>query len=208
MAGGAAAAVIIGFVLFGGPPQWRIPAICLMLAALTCAFIGLQKWLEPRESLTLAPDYLEFHHRYGGWSIPWSDVAGAGVPSLSLAWENRPSDYVGIRLDHHDTLLGGISLRLASHLLQEQRDLVRAGFRGQYPSRDIPSEWLVEADRFHSAAGREYQGLVAMLGHRMTHMRELFGFELLIPASALDRSPRALARLLNEYRLANLRYSG
>jgi len=201
---GAASALLFSLLLFWGPPLWRIVAIGLLLAALTCVFIGLQKWLEPQESLTLCHDYMAFHHRYGGWAIPWRDVSGAGVPSLRVDWEQQPIDYVGIRLKHYDTLLCGVSFRLASHLLQEQRNLAIAGFRGQHPDQEIPSEWVLENDRFQSAAGSEYRGLVAMLGHRMTHMRDAFGFELLLPAAALDRSPEAFASLVNRYRLAQV----
>ena len=46
-----------------------------------------------------------------------------------------------------------------------------------------------------------------MFGHRMKVMRELLGYELYIPTTALDRSPEDFVALIRKYKAAALVYA-
>ena len=41
--------------------------------------------------------------------------------------------------------------------------------------------------------------MIAMLGNRMARLRDLLGYDLLVPDNSLDRPPADFVHLLNQY---------
>ncbi|MCR6555175.1 DUF2982 domain-containing protein, partial [Aeromonas sp. CPF2-S1] len=60
-------------------------------------------------------------------------------------------------------------------------------------------EGLLEESRFCSPSGQRYEGVIAMLGNRMARLRDLLGYDLLVPDNSLDRSPEDFVHLLQQY---------
>nr|WP_244830298.1 DUF2982 domain-containing protein [Aeromonas sobria] len=58
---------------------------------------------------------------------------------------------------------------------------------------------LLEEGRFRSHEGQHYDGAIAMLAQRMSRLRQLLGYDLLIPIDSLDRQPEAFLTLLRHY---------
>lgn len=171
-----------------------------ILAFLSTGLLGIFKLLEPRVSLTLCSDYLEFHHRYGGWVLKWANIIRIEQPALQdgLEWFSLP--YIGLKIREYDPLLNIVSPRLAVKLLSEQRSLLIQVLQQEYISGHLDANFdLIEEPFYKSPAGHLYQGAVAMLGHRMARMRAMLGFDLLIPANSLDRDPKDFAFILRRY---------
>lgn len=177
----------------------RLVIIFLLLFSLVVTLLGLLKLREPPYSFSLSADSLHFHHRIGGWSLHWSNIQRIDQPRLHAGLELVELPYVGIRIRDYDELLPLMSPRLIVHLLTEQRPLLAMALRHGAIDRTRLQEWLIEDNRFCSPGGRRYQGLAAMLGHRMRHLRELYGYDLLVHESCLDRDTPDFVRLLRHY---------
>ncbi|MBR9857408.1 MAG: DUF2982 domain-containing protein [Gammaproteobacteria bacterium] len=177
----------------------RLVVIFLFMAALVMTVLGILKLREPVYSLSLSADNLHFHHKIGGWSLHWSNIIRVDQPRLQSGMDLVDLPYIGIKIRDYDELLPLVSPRLVVHLLTEQRPLLAMALRHGAISRHHLQDWLVEDSEYRSASGRHYRGLAAMLGHRMTHLRELYGYDLLIHESNLDRDAPDFLVLLRRY---------
>ncbi len=184
--------------LFGFPIN--LIYIAFILTSLVIGFIGILKILEPRVSLTLCKDCLEFHHRCGGWVLKWPNIVRIDQPALQdgLEWFSLP--YIGIKIREYEPLLNIISAKLAVKLLSEQRSLLIQVLQQEYMSGHIDTNFdLIEESLYRSPTGHIYQGAVGMMGHRMARMRALLGYDLFIPANSLDRDPQSFIHLLRNF---------
>ncbi|MNT81027.1 hypothetical protein D3C72_2205730 [compost metagenome] len=100
-----------------------------------------------------------------------------------------------------------ITPRLAVRLLTEQRAVLLQAINSERPEclsggcgASLLGEGLLEESRFRSPSGQRYEGVIAMLGNRMVRLRDLLGYDLLVPDNSLDRAPAEFIRLLNQYR--------
>lgn len=198
----------LGFLLLwltAGKPV--LAAYILLLGSLMMAFIGWLKLNEPPISLSLCQHTLHYHHRYGGWALKWHNIQRIDQPRVHIGWELDPLPYIGFKIKRYDEFLALISPRLAVHLLTEQRPLLLQALqseqsneqtkRGHDPMAGIE---LLEESQFCSPNGQHYEGVLAMLARRMSRMRQLLGYDLLIPVGSLDREPDAFIKLLRHYR--------
>ncbi|MFB9846709.1 DUF2982 domain-containing protein [Oceanisphaera arctica] len=177
----------------------RLVVIFLFMAGLVMTVLGILKLREPVYSFSLSADTLHFHHKIGGWSLHWSNIIRVDQPRLQSGLDLVDLPYIGIKIRDYDEFLPLMTPRLVVHLLTEQRPLLAMALRHGAISRHHLQDWLVEDSHYRSAAGRDYQGLAAMLGHRMTHLRELYGYDLLIHESNLDREAPEFIALLRRY---------
>jgi len=65
---------------------------------------------------------------------------------------------------------------------------------------NCPSEWLIEDTHYISFKGKSYTGLIAMFANRTKHLQLLTGYDLLLPASVLDRDIWAFSANLNKWK--------
>ncbi|WP_417614891.1 DUF2982 domain-containing protein [Oceanisphaera sp.] len=186
----------VGYWL-GGRAQ--LVVVFLFLVGMIITILGALKLREPRYSFSLSHDHLHFHHKIGGWSLHWSNIIRVDQARLQSGLDLVELPYIGIKIRDYDEFLPLMTPRLAVHLLTEQRPLLAMALRHGAISRYELQEWLVEDSRYRSAAGQDYQGLTAMLAHRMTHLRELYGYDLLIHESSLDRDAADFVTLLRGY---------
>lgn len=190
--------------LVAGKPG--LAAYILLLGSLMMAFIGWLKLNEPPISLSLCQHTLHYHHRYGGWALKWHNIQRIDQPRVHVGWELEPLPYIGFKIKRYDEFLALITPRLAVHLLTEQRPLLLQALqreqhhehtkRGHDPMAGIE---LLEESRFCSPDGQHYEGVLAMLAQRMSRLRQLLGYDLLIPVGSLDREPDAFIKLLRHY---------
>ncbi|MGL5392426.1 MAG: DUF2982 domain-containing protein, partial [Shewanella sp.] len=96
--------------------------------------------------------------------------------------------------------------RLAVHLLTEQRSVLLHAMQSEQPGclsgscgDPLLGGDLLEEGRFCSHEGQHYDGTIAMLAQRMSRLRQLLGYDLLIPVDSLDREPEAFLTLLRHY---------
>ncbi|MFP2768165.1 DUF2982 domain-containing protein [Oceanisphaera sp. KMM 10153] len=197
----AGLAVMLALLLVGYwlDDRGRLVVVFLFMAGLVMTVLGILKLREPVYSFSLSADNLHFHHKIGGWSLHWSNIIRVDQPRLQSGLDLVDLPYIGIKIRDYDEFLPLMSPRLVVHLLTEQRPLLAMALRHGAISRHHLQDWLVEDSHYRSAGGQHYQGLAAMLGHRMTHLRELYGYDLLIHESSLDREAAEFITLLRRY---------
>lgn len=194
------------FILFLFGEQPLIPLVSGLLAGLMMIFIGSLKLIEPHFSLSLCHDCLQYHHKYGGWILKWRNIQRIDQPRIHLGWDLVPLPYIGLKIKDYDDFLTLITPRLAVRLLTEQRSVLLQALRSEQPacsggggSCAFQGEGLLEESHFLSPSGQRYEGVIAMLANRMTRLRELLGYDLLVPDNSLDRDPVEFVRLLHQY---------
>jgi hypothetical protein len=204
---GMAVTITMIFILFLLREQPLIPAVIGLLAGLMMAFIGISKLAEPRLSLSLCRDCLQYHHKYGGWILKWGNIQRIDQPRIHLGWDLVALPYIGLKIKDYDDFLTLITPRLAVRLLTEQRAVLLQAMKSEQPAclsgscgASLLEGGLLEESRFRSPSGQRYEGVIAMLGNRMARLRDLLGYDLLVPDNSLDREPAEFIRLLNQYR--------
>ncbi|MGR7921539.1 hypothetical protein CGX12_09030 [Zobellella denitrificans] len=196
---GVAVMLVLTGVLYWLGGRGHLVVIFLFLAGLVMTVLGVLKLREPPYSFSLSADNLHFHHKIGGWSLHWNNIVRIDQPRLHEGLDLVELPYVGIKIRDYDEFLPLMTPRLTVHMLNDQRPLLAMALRHGAISRHRLQDWLVEDNHYRSASGRHYEGLAAMLGHRMTHMRELYGYDLLVHESNLDREPPEFVALLRRY---------
>ena len=83
----------------------------------------------------------------------------------------------------------------------EQRHLLREPLREKYQQLQDVESFLVENTDFCSKKGQTYSGLIAMFANRMTNLRQLIGYDLLIPLNMLDRNADEFVYLVHRWQL-------
>ena len=187
--------------------QQQVWGPLLLMAAIVGLSLGIAKLQHPPVSIRLTPEGLCYYQIRGVWHIRWQDLQRIDIPTTGELVQSRELPFVGISLRHQAPLLSEISLRLCIGILTEQRALLHQALRAHCPQGRCPSDLLFEKNRFTDPSGRHYQGIRAMFGHRMKVMRELLGYELYIPTSALDRPPEDFIALIRKYKAAALVYT-
>ncbi|WP_115719268.1 DUF2982 domain-containing protein [Gallaecimonas mangrovi] len=157
---------------------WFGPGMVLLLAMPVLLILGIGKLTEPKVSLSINNHSLSLHHRRGGWSLKWRDIQRIDQLSLGSGFEKMDLPYIGFRLKSPESILDTINTRLAVGLLTEQRNVLLMALRSNCPT--CQADDLFEANHYRSPTGKEYRGVLGMLGQRMKRLRELTGFDLLI----------------------------
>lgn len=198
--------IVMIFILFLPHEQPLIPIMAALLAGLMTILVGAVKLGEPHISLTLCRDCLQYHHKYGGWLLKWGNIQRIDQPHIHFGWDLVPLPYIGFKIKDYDAFLMLITPRLAVHLLTEQRSVLLQAMQSEQPEcldgscgSGLLGGELLEESRFCSPSGQRYEGVIAMLGNRMNRLRELLGYDLLVPDNSLDRHPTEFVRLLHHY---------
>ncbi|PHR63574.1 DUF2982 domain-containing protein [Pseudidiomarina marina] len=161
----------------------------LFIASALLIFLGSAKVFEPPVSMTITPKEITYLHRRGRWQIQWNNILRFDIPRLHRGLELEQMPYIGFRLHDIEPIIQTITPRLAVYLLSEQRHLLVAALRHERPELREYSPYFEVPDRYQSASGIEYRGVQAMFAVRCEHFRELLGYDLFVPAAALDRAP-------------------
>ncbi|CAM4388333.1 DUF2982 domain-containing protein [Pseudoalteromonas ostreae] len=182
------------------PGEISIFEIFLVSLCVVAIFIGFLKTQEPFYSLVITEQELTYQHKYGYWCIKHANIHHSGIPKVEQQLEQLELNAVGIKLNDTDEFLLQLAPRIAGKLLIEQRHLFIQVVQKHCKNGNCPSEWLIEDNYYTSVNGRSFNGLIAMFANRMRHLRQLTGYDLLLPASVLDRSIWDFSHSLNAWR--------
>ncbi len=171
---------------------WVLLLICCLLGLLA----GYAKLTEPFYVVELDPQGFCYIHHKGRWCIPWRGFSFVAVPEL----DGKQIAYIGVKLNNYDDFLDQLQPRLAVHLMVEQRHLLIAALGSNCPSGTCPTDLMVEVGEYRGTK-RSYKGAIAMFARRMQLLRQLTGFDLFIPMSAIGSEPAEFCRKVNQIRL-------
>ena len=182
------------------PGDITLVEIFLVSACIGGVFIGFLKTQEPFYSLILTEYSLIYIHKYGNWELFHKNFHHCGIPKITHGLEYKELNAIGIRLNNIDEFLSDITPRMAGKLLIEQRHLFMQVVKNHCNKGNCPSNWLVEDTQYRSPDGISYNGLIAMFANRTKNFQLLTGYDLLLPASALDRDIWAFSADLNKWK--------
>ncbi len=199
---GGVGLVIIMLVNLLRPGEISIVEIFLASSCLAAIFIGFLKTQEPYYSFSLTQSLLVYHHKVGFWQLNHANFHHSGIPKVQQDLEYLELNAVGIKLNNIDEFLTQIQPRIAGRLLIEQRHLFMQVVQKHCKNGDCPSEWLIEETDYIAPTGQRYKGLIAMFANRTQHLRELTGYDLLLPANVLDTDIWQFSANLNRWKLS------
>jgi hypothetical protein len=191
--------VIMAFNLLR-PGEISIIEIFLVSLCIAAIFVGFLKTQEPFYSLVLNESALVYNHKYGSWSLSHHNLHHSGIPKVEEGLEHLELNAIGLKINDVDEFLTRLAPRIAGKLLIEQRHFFMQVVQKHCKNGDCPSEWLVEDTQYTSPKGMRYTGLIAMFANRTKHLQRLTGYDLLLPASALDRDIWAFSANLNTWK--------
>ncbi|RKF20407.1 DUF2982 domain-containing protein [Alginatibacterium sediminis] len=152
----------------------------------------------PRFAVVLCEDHIQYHHCYGGWSLPWQQLQSIAIPRLIQHGDYQDSHYIGLRLQHLDSFIEQLNPRFISQILTEQRPILRLALATERHDLDIQDK-LFESDYYRCEDGRIITGLQAMFAHRMLTLQKLTGFHLWIDLSNIALPSTELLKLSRTY---------
>ncbi|NHH89866.1 DUF2982 domain-containing protein [Pseudoalteromonas sp. MB47] len=193
--------IIIMLVNLLRPGEISIVEIFLATTCIAAIFIGFLKTQEPYFSLTFTQNLLIYHHKIGNWQLNRANFHHSGIPKVEQGLEYLELNAVGIKLNNIDEFLTQIHPRIAGRLLIEQRHLFMQVIQKYCKNGDCPSEWLIEETDYTAPSGQIYKGLIAMFANRTQHLRQLTGYDLLLPANVLDVDIWQFSADLNRWKL-------
>ncbi|WP_206486038.1 DUF2982 domain-containing protein [Thalassotalea sp. G2M2-11] len=196
----------LGVILLLGQHYWqqaKFSLLLLLLLALSTLFLGVMKLLEPNTSFTLSPQHIRFTHRKGSWQLSWDDIRAIHPISNTYGITQEQLSYIGLTLHSLEGLKDQISLRLANHLIHEQKPLMV-----YCVSRDLmPAEQAVlNFEPYTCQDGSQIKGPLAGFFHQCTALYQAIGAHLFINDSAIDRDVQDFARLLTQCKQASPNY--
>ena len=197
------ALILLGSVLAG--QLWLVviktQLMLVSVSGIVLMTIGLSRYLEPANSLSVESESLRYFHRYGQWSVSWHTVQRIFVPSFHYQLERQDIPFIGIKLNQIEQIANQVFPRLASRLLHEQRAiLVLAVQQG-----DITMEQAqLNFSPFKMTQGYELTGPIAAWMHQMHALHQAYGAHLFIPLNCIEQSSDELIKLLEQYRRASL----
>lgn len=178
-------------------PDYALSLLLLLLAAFISMMLGIAKIIEPEISLKLDEAGLTYIHSKGSFHIPWQDIQRFDIPTLGFPAQELA--YLGIKLKRPEALLNSISPRLCSHFIVEQRALLILAMRHHSDCPSCASDHMFDVRDFVSPDKTRYQGLNAMLGHRITLLNQLLGYHIYLSSNCLDRPVEDFLPLLRQY---------
>ncbi|WP_417685523.1 DUF2982 domain-containing protein [Pseudidiomarina gelatinasegens] len=170
----------------------------LYIASAVLIFLGSAKVFEPAVSMKITPATISYLHGRGNWHITWENIVRFDIPRTHRGLDIEELPYIGFRLHDIEPVLHAITPRLAVYLLSEQRHLLVVALRHERPELKDYSTYFEVPDRYKAVSGKEYRGVQAMFAVRCQHFRDILGYDLFIPAGALDRPADEFLRFLQQ----------
>ncbi|WP_284207580.1 DUF2982 domain-containing protein [Thalassotalea eurytherma] len=172
----------------------KLVLIFLTLVSVVVLVTGITKHIEPKCSFEISPQAVVYQHRCGQWQLAWSDIRYIAPVTTSRGIEQQTLPYVGIRLEELDKFAEAITPRLANKLIHEQRPLlILAVQHGLLSVEQI----TLRFQPYKSAYGL-IKGPIAEFLYQSANLQQAFGFHLMIPSTALDRSIEEFSVLLKQ----------
>lgn len=193
---GAVGLIAAALILVVLPSYLFLFGIFVTTTAIVALLVGWFKLREPAHSFEITKQAIFYYNRRGRWQLAWDNIQRIDIPRTHQGLEQRELDLVGIRVRDYGPLLKSISPRLITNLLMEQRPLLLQA--ENCPTGTCYSEAMFEADKYKLEDGTQLKGIPAMMANRMERLRTLFGYDLFISASELDRDKAEFVQLLRQ----------
>lgn len=169
---------LMAILFFGGGGAYAVPTL-----------------LRRRVPMTLTPEGIAQRYPQGTAFIPWADIEQIGLMSI------YSTELVGIRLKSYNRYLGSISPDLAAHI---KKNLPHLKFFARATTEHLEApDMLEDWSKREGHAGAETLesfGKVKDFAEALLWSRNQYGFDIMFSWVELDRSPKAFAQLLEEYR--------
>lgn len=178
-------------------PDLKLQFGLLCLAALSVFVIGVIKHLEPAVSLIFDHKKLQYFHRYGQWTVQWSNVSRVHIPVFSYALEHREISYIGLKVNDLEALVDQFSPRLASRIIHEHRDILALAVSQGDATR---AQVQINFDPFKFPSGYQVAGPMAACLHQMQMFEKVYGAHLFIPFSGFSQPPQDIVNQMNALR--------
>ncbi|RUO56334.1 DUF2982 domain-containing protein [Pseudidiomarina homiensis] len=159
----------------------------LYIASAAIFLLGVAKMVEPPVSLVITPQNIRYEHRRGTWQLEWDNLLRFDIPRTHRGLELEELPYIGFRVHDMEPVLDSISPRLAVYLVSEQRHLLAAALRREQPELNDYTPYYDIPTSYKAPSGKLYRGVQALFAVRCEQLRQLLGYDLYVPASALDR---------------------
>ena len=185
----------ISFSVASWWPSYQLHVVLGYLVGILLILIGLLKYFEPVDSLCLTDQQLTYLHRYGQWSIDWSDIVLVMQPSFHYGLERRDIPYLGIKLRDISGVIDSVSPRLASRQIHEQRDILVLACQQKL----ITVEQATLNFAKFKYDDRIIDGPKAAWLHQMVVLRQAYGCDLYIPINSFVQQPAQLIALFKQY---------
>ncbi len=175
--------------------QAKFSLMLLLLLSLSLVFVGILKLLEPATSFIITPKDIRFNHRKGHWQIHWDNIRNIFAITNTYGITREQLCYIGIRLNSLEQLKDNISLRLANHLIHEQKPLLAyCVSRDLIPVKDA----VISFEPYLCQNGDKISGPLAGFFHQARALNQALGADIFINDSAIDRDVEAFAELLKQ----------
>lgn len=185
--GGVVLFAVTMFLLLAGIGLPKAAWALLFIASAALFFLGVAKIVEPPVSLVITPLEIRYEHRRGSWHLQWDNLLRFDIPRTHRGLDLEELPYIGFRVHDMEPILDSISPRLAVYLVSEQRHLLAAALRREKPELNDYTPYYDIPTTYKAASGKIYRGVQALFAVRCEQLRELLGYDLYVPASALDR---------------------
>ncbi|TOH35108.1 hypothetical protein CGI85_12200 [Vibrio parahaemolyticus] len=170
-------------------------SIILMAIIVGFAVLMIKK---SQVTFTLTASHFQQHLFKGGWVVRWRNIESIGICSYQQDGWHQPLPWIGIRLKHYSPYLDAICPRIATEILLSQRALLYLGARQNHCEEKF-EDMVLDPQPYTSKAGKQYDGLQAMLANRMKYQRKFYGYDVFISASDLDREADEFVGLTRRY---------
>jgi hypothetical protein len=182
------------------PETMYVIGVFLTSASLVALLIAWVKYREPQFSFLLSKTSILYKHRHGQWQLDWSNIQRVDVPKVTQGLEHKSLDMVAIKIKDYSAFLKGISPRLMTNILMEQRPLL---FYDMSVTKDCASgscnsDDMLESDYFKDSNGTQYKGIQAMFANRMCKLRTRLGYDIFVAGSELDRPEQEFVDLMRQ----------
>ncbi len=181
----------------------RLVLIFIILLALIITLTGLLKRFEPKYSLLLNPQGMNYYHRYGCWHLDWQQIRNINQVHETSGLNRLALPYIGIRLYDLDSLVSQISPRLANRLIHEQKPLIAFAIIHRLLSFE---QSQLNFSPYKLLSGKLIKGPLAAFMHHSQTIYAGFGYHLIIPESSTDRELHQFCQLLNQCKSSAHRY--
>jgi len=192
--------VVLLLLGIAGQSQWqdlRLQFGLLCLAALSLIVIGIVKHFEPSISLIFDHKKLQYFHRYGQWTLQWSNICRVHIPVFNYALEQREISYIDIKINDLEFLIDQFSPRLASRIIHEHRDLLALAIsQGEVKSAQVQ----INFNAYKFPSGYQVTGPMAACLYQMEMLESVYGAHLFIPFSGFNEPPQDIVAQLNAIR--------
>ena len=191
------AGLLFSFLWLSFAPDWLFLAgVFITSASIVALLIGWFKLREPEHSIRITHQTIYYHHRLGAWTLDWDNVQRIDCPRVRHGLDHVDLEAIGFRLKDYSPFLQGVSPRLATHILMEQRPLLMQNRDENCATGTCGNFDMFDDKAFTTSDGQTLTGVKAMLANRMSQLRQQLGFDVYVSAADLDRSPAEFAALM------------